>query len=146
MHKAETGRMLFWQFKEDAFRGQSFTQEGLKGQKGSVQEAEGEERREERWRGAEHSCVPTPPLLRHSLPWGISLSSVFPPLACELLKDQDHALFWYPQVPVQVEEKGLRGAAGRNLRSTCYVLSTARGSRVTQATEFAPKEAWTPSS
>lgn len=35
------------------------------------------------------------------------------PLACEILKDQDHALFLYPQPPVQVGEKTLRGEVGK---------------------------------
>ena len=59
-------------------------------------------------KGGQSFCAPIPPLFWHSIPQGIVCLCLSPLVACELLKDQDHALFLCIPTPAQSREKGLR--------------------------------------
>lgn len=84
-----------------------------------------EERENKAWQ-REKERLESAAVLQLNLYFGILFHRAFvydclPPLACELLKDQDHAFFLYPQPPAQVGEKKLRGEVRKNLRSIYYV-------------------------
>lgn len=90
----------------------------------------GEERENKAWQ-REKERLESAAVLQLNLYFGTLFHRAFvydclPPLVCELLKDQDHALFLYPQPPAQVGEKKLRGEVRKNLRSIYYVWSTAQ--------------------
>lgn len=113
-----------------------------KGQQGSVQEAEAKVRRGEESVVGQSApvCQPHPYLGALFHPASVYLTAS-PPLAWELLKDQDQTLFLHPQDPVRAGEKGC-GVGVRRAACEEHLLrpSTAGGAWVTQGTECTPEQ------